>query len=344
MINKKILTAAILTSVALIATSPIHASFMNPSALATDLQEENKHPFETKPLSCADGRYENSFLGKLPTDIVRHEFFSRASKQLMSTSKVLYTEITGFTEYQEGSDKRPTNKAYFQNIYVDATRFSLNNFTSVDVPSFTWSSLLYSVRDLHYSYWEDIKGTKISDLYLGHNDLHDDHLFYLAPCLEGTEIIEINLSGNNFSVNALNEFFEKSKKSKLKSLTLDNNLHDVKFILPDLNIDNHNISSLNLASNIITDEGLIHLFRILESSNITFLSLQENEISDEGLKYIFEHINNTKISELHLFLNNITDDGARYALENFKDIELERLLLWGDDISEDIADELENLS
>lgn len=320
-------------------------------ATETNLHEIDIHPFVANPLSCADGTYKKSFLGMLATDILGELCARAPTKALMLTSQSLYTYITGFENYQVGSDARPQHNGHFRKLFVNKDTFNLENFSNTTVPSFTWSCLFYKVQNMPFIYWQDLEGTRISSLSFSNNNFKDEHLSYLSACLVNTNITELYINNsalivgalNKFSPKTLNEFCKNMKNTQISTLYLDGlDINDK--LIASLEIHGSNIKSLSLQYNNLRDEDLIPLFIILKKAQVNSLYLQDNLISDEGLEYIFGHINETNVTDLYIFENDITDAGARYALDNFAQTNLTALHLWGGDISEDLADELEGLN
>ena len=100
----------------------------------------------------------------------------------------------------------------------------------------------------------------------------------------------------------------------LKNQELTDN--DIPIIIQRAIIDKQ-CWSLDLASNMITDEGVQRLAKILESNTLLkFLSFARNQITDVGIHSIAQALRtNTGLTFFNLMGNKTTDDGAKFLAE-----------------------------
>ena len=166
------------------------------------------------------------------------------------------------------------------------------------------------------------------------------------------QISLINLSINNIGSLGCVEIVKlfDNGNCKLSSLNLaHNNITDdgVKQLSNAL-VNNCKLSSLNLRLNNITDEGVKQLSNVLVNNNckLSSLNLATNNITDEGVKQLSNVLvnNNCKLSSLHLAANNITAEGVKQlskALVN-NNCKLSSLNLWRNNITDEGVKQLSN--
>jgi len=94
---------------------------------------------------------------------------------------------------------------------------------------------------------------------------------------------------------------------------IDNSDHDK---------NNYNVTSLNLARNNITDEGVTRLADALKHSecNLPHLNLRFNKITDKGVTQLADALKHSecKLTDLNLWNNNITDKGVTQLTDALK--------------------------
>lgn len=161
---------------------------------------------------------------------------------------------------------------------------------------------------------------------------------------EDNQIEFLNLSENDFGphgVQYITDALNKNINSKLYELKLRNvgaGLPGAINIAEMLKI-NTTLTTLNLGSNQIQDEGVNLLITALQSNsnnNLTKLVLNNNDITDQGAIKLAEYLStNPRLIKLKLKLNNIKTPGLTALLESLQiNTTLEEL-----DLAENIQDE-----
>ncbi|CAF3710944.1 unnamed protein product [Adineta steineri] len=113
----------------------------------------------------------------------------------------------------------------------------------------------------------------------------------------------------------------------LKSQKLTDN--DIPIIIQQAIIDKE-CWSLSININMITDKGIYHLAKAIESNtSLGVLTLSENQITDVGVHHIAQALQtNTRLVFLDISFNQVTENGARFLSESLQaDSTLRRLLM-----------------
>ncbi|CAF1481983.1 unnamed protein product [Adineta steineri] len=130
---------------------------------------------------------------------------------------------------------------------------------------------------------------------------------------------EIQVS-NNYRNEKLEELIAQcpvNKTVNLDSQGLTDN--DIPIIIQHAIIDKK-CSSLSINENMITDKGIYHMAKAIESNtSLGLLNLSNNQITDVGVHYIAQALHtNTTLFFLNLGFNQITENGARFLFESLQ--------------------------
>ncbi|VEN39693.1 unnamed protein product [Callosobruchus maculatus] len=123
-------------------------------------------------------------------------------------------------------------------------------------------------------------------------NLSAEHVSTIANNLHNTRISDLSLNGN--TADKEQNFFLLLEKLRLKNLSLKYcsiNSEGMSMIADKLSKPSGTLLVLNLASNMLYDEGAEHAARMLRSNRtLLSLNLADNKITDKGCKYIMQSL------------------------------------------------------
>jgi len=159
------------------------------------------------------------------------------------------------------------------------------------------------------------------------------------------QISLINLSRNNIGSLGCVEIVKLFDNSncQLSSLNLaDNEITDEGVKQLSNAVINSQLSSLNLAGNEITDEGVKQLSNAVINSQLSSLNLADNKITDEVVKQLSNAVINSQLSSLNLANNDITDEGVKQLSNAVINSQLSSLNLADNKITDEGVKQLSN--
>jgi len=164
---------------------------------------------------------------------------------------------------------------------------------------------------------EGLKGTKVTTLALFWIKIGDDGAAKLGKALKGTKVDTLDLRGNRIGPNGAARLGEALKGTKVTNLDLEwNNIGDDGAASLGKALRDTKVTALDLGSNRIGPDGAVSLGETLKDTNIATLGLEGNRIGPDGAARLGKALKGTKITTLYLGDNNIGPDGAASLAQN----------------------------
>jgi Leucine Rich repeat len=168
---------------------------------------------------------------------------------------------------------------------------------------------------------ELLDSTSITKILLTGNNIGATGATALANTIANKHMLQhLDLSRNKIGAGGIEALAEQLPSSNLRHLSL-NKVHPPSESLGalfDSLPDCKHLETLELCSNDLTYDDIVHLAGVLPRTSITTLSLRKNSnIGDAGAKVLAAALHRSALQELHLCFCDIGDDGAKALAAGF---------------------------
>lgn len=155
-----------------------------------------------------------------------------------------------------------------------------------------------------------LASSSLKKFIVRNNDIKIHGIVHLARAIKRSGLQEVDFSYNNFEREGV-EAIAHAISSKLQNLILEGlHLNDESISLLTSVFRIANLSRLDLADNLITDQGAATIADSLIKTRLRELYLDHNQIGDQGATSIGKVLANTTLQQISLALNQIKAAGA----------------------------------
>jgi hypothetical protein len=311
-----------------------------------------KQPMAIELLSRLDNQVETTGIPKLelPLEVWAHVLSYIKYPEILTCRQLnhsFYERITGDNRIGIlGAANKPNLYCEIENFQplpvIDFNKAKYKDLTPADIYSFFFYNLIQKAKNLPHSFWPYVKGTRIKEIDLEHNNIGDDKFIGLINSLKGSEvqyiglgnngiqkidassfnqalqntnISNINLHANKLTDHSVIEFFRGLKGTKVLDVTLTSTGIECTTRTPLLIevLKETPLTSVSLWGNALGDAGALIVLKALKGTNINWINLGNNNIKFDAGSAFNEALKDTNLHTLHLEKNNIENKAAEIA-------------------------------